>query len=781
MTRFSATTEFRPGWAERAERFVAVARAIVAFERIWPALWPATGIAGVAVAAALFGLFPLLAWPLHALVLASLVTAIALTLYFHLENFRWPSWDEGARRLERDSALDHRPVSESADQLAAGAGDPFAEELWRAHLKSRLALLPAFRLGLPHSTLPQRDRRGLRFGVLVLILFGLVVARGDSWRRLESLFTPNPGVIATLDAWIEPPAYTGQEPVYLGASAKLSVPAGSILKVRVHGADHRPSVTLDDVRFDGDNGEYAAEAKLTDSDHVRVRAAGRTIGSWRITLIADKPPTIAFAAPPAATERQALKLTFLAGDDYGITAARAIIKPHNGTGAPLIVDLPLPPHSDQPIKLTSFHDLTEHPYAGMDVDITLEAMDAAGNKTTSTTATFKLPQRLFTDPLARALIEQRQNLATQGVGARLRTVKTLDALTYAPDLFFDGKMNAYLAMRVAMRSTGTAETPADFKRVEDLLWQTALSLEHGGILTMADQLRRLQQMIMQAMAQGAPQAEIDALLQRYNELMQRYLAALAATGQKAEAPANPNAKVLGDRDIQELLKAIQALSQAGDRERAMQLLAMLQALLENVQVAGGEGQGGAGQGDQAANEAMAGLGELMGKQRLLLDKTFRQSDGNGDPKDGGAKGLSGQQGQLRGELDALKKKSGKNGGAGGPNLDKAGRYMDEAQQALGLSDFGRATTFQKYVLDELRKGGEAMAKAAGQSQPGKEGQDPMGRASAAQGKASGDLRIPDAQVLQRARDILLELRRRAGQQGRPKEELDYIDRLLKQF
>jgi hypothetical protein len=212
----------------------------------------------------------------------------------------------------------------------------------------------------------------------------------------------------------------------------------------------------------------------------------------------------------------------------------------------------------------------------------------------------------------------------------------------------------------------------------------------------------------------------------------------------------------------------------------MQLMAMLQAMLENVQVAGGEGSG-SGQGDQAANEALQGLGELMGKQRLLLDKTFRQSDGTGDPKDGGAKGLSGQQNQLRGELDALKKKFGKNRGAGGPNLDKAGRYMDDARDALALSDFGRATTLQKYVLDELRKGGEAMAKAAGQGQPGKDSQDPMGRANAAQGKASGDLHIPDTQTLRRARDILLELRRRAGQQGRPKEELDYIDRLLKQF
>jgi uncharacterized protein (TIGR02302 family) len=776
MTRSTGTTEFRPGWAERAERFIHAARAVVAFERVWPALWPATGIAGLAIAAALFGLFELMPWELHALVLACLVTAIALTLYFNLEHVSWPRWDEGARRLERDSALAHRPISEGTDQIAAGRGDAFAEALWQAHLKARLALLPAFRLKLPHSDLARRDPRALRYGVLVLILFGLVLARGDWMRRLESLFTPNPGVIATLDAWIEPPAYTGEAPVYLGDSNAVTVPAGSMLKVRVHGADHRPSVTLDDVRFAGEKGEYAAEAKLVESDHVRVRAGGHTIGSWKITLIADKPPSIAFAAPPAATERQALKLTYIAGDDYGVTTARAIIKPHNGSGAPLIVELPLPEHSAQPVKLTSFHDLTEHPYAGLEVDITLEARDAAGNVATSMPATFKLPQRLFTDPLARALIELRQALATQGFDARGRTVRTLDALTYAPDLFFEGKRTAYLAMRVAMRATAGAKTGEDLKRVQDLLWQTAIGLEHGGLLTMAEQLRRLQAMIMQAMAEGAPQPEIDALLQRYNELMQRYLAALTANGQQAQGPSDPNAKVLGDQDIQALLKAIQELSQAGDRSRAMQLLAMLQAMLENVQVAGGEGQGGSTVGDQATNQALQGLGDVMGKQRLLLDKTFRQSDGSGDPKDGGAKGLAQQQGALKGELDALKKKAGKKGGS---NLDKAGTFMQGAQQALTMGDFGRATTYQKYALDELRQAGEAIAKAAGQQ--GQAGQDPLGRASTPRGSGSGDVHIPDAQVLQRARDILMELRRRAGQQGRPKEELDYIDRLLKQF
>jgi hypothetical protein len=779
MTRFTLPTEFRPGWDNTVRRYILAARAILCFERIWPALWPATGIAGLTLAAGLFDAFTPLAWPLHALILAGLTTAIALCLYFNLETFTLPGWEEGARRLERDSALQHRPISEAGDEISAGKGDTLAEALWQAHLKARLSTLPKLRLALPRSNLAKRDPKALRFAVFLVVAAGFLAA-GKNWpERIESIFTPNPGVLASLDAWVEPPAYTGEAPVYLGREARLTVPAGSVLHLRVHGADHRPSATLSDVQFSGGKGEYAGTAKLFESDHIRVRAGGHTLGSWHITVTADKPPTIAFLGKPEATERQALKLTYAVGDDYGVTEARAIIRPHGRPGEPLIVDLQVPEHAAKPVAATSFRDLTEHPYAGLDVDITLEAVDAAGNHATSATLTFRLPQRLFTDPLARALIEQRQNLAVQGLGARTNTAQTLDALTYAPEIFFDGKAGAYLSIRSAYRSTLGATGKSDLERIEALLWHTAIGLEHGGLLTLAEQLRALQEQLMQALAQGAPQDEIDALLKRYQELMQRYLAALGQNAPQAAAPQNPNAKVLGADDLAQLMKAIEMLAQGGDREKAMQLLSMLQSLLENAQTGNGQaGQGGGG--NSAANEALRGLGDMMGRQRALLDKTFRQSQGTGDPKDGGAKGLSQQQGTLERDLEGLKGKLGKKG-AGTDDLDKAGRLMGEAGRALAQGDFPRAAAAQKGVLDALRKGAEAVAKAAGQGQQGQQGQDPLGRDTANSGHSSSDVKIPDAQVLQRARDILMELRKRAGEQGRPKEELDYIDRLLKQF
>ena len=61
--------------------------------------------------------------------------------------------------------------------------------------------------------------------------------------------------------------------------------------------------------------------------------------------------------------------------------------------------------------------------------------------------------------------------------------------------------------------------------------------------------------------------------------------------------------------------------------------------------------------------------------------------------------------------------------------------------------------------------------------------DPFGRQleEGNSGTATGDVKIPGAKELKRAREILDELRRRAGDLWRPDLELEYIERLLKRF
>lgn len=788
-------TGSRLGLTDRIERLIGLARAAIAWERGWPALWPASGILGVFAALALIGLFGRIPSELHTLFLLATLGAAGYFLYRNFESFRAPDWSEGARRLERESGLAHRPITERHDRLAVGHGDAFAEGLWRAHVKALLARHDRLRFVIPRSDLARRDPYALRFAVLLLVLAGFFVAGSDWGRRLSAGFSLAGGGVttATLDAWIDPPAYTGEAPIYLphGGNAKtIAVPEGSSLVVQVHGSRSPPQLSISPAQgrapvFAGEGETYSTKTVLRTDTTIGVRAGGVSLGQWRIQAVRDEPPSIAFAAPPSRTERDALKLAFTAGDDYGVTSARALLKPVGKAKnrKTLAIDLPLAASSAKTVTQTVYRDLTGHFYAGLEVEITLEAKDGAGHIARSNSVRYRLPARVFTNPLARALVEQRQALALDGMTGRDTAMRALDALAIAPDRFYENGKSVYLALRTAYWTLKDARGGDDIARVQALLWQTALALEQGGLSSAAEELRRLQQMISQALAQGAPQEVIDALLQRYQIALNRYLQMLAQNPPPANQAVPPGAKVLKPEDLQALLNAIQQLAQTGAREQAQQLLAMLQSLLENLHMTAGSG--GNSPQDKALSDAIQGLGDLTGKQRELLDKTFREQQGNPDPKSGGPQGLAQQQGKLHEDLNKLMQGLGQQGGTASKDLGEAGKRMGEAQGQLGQRSLDDATQAEREALDAMRKGAASLAKNLmdrnGQQGPSGS-EDPLGRQSGGRGPNLGDdVKIPDQSQLQRARSILKELRKRAEERGRPKEELDYIDRLLKQF
>jgi hypothetical protein len=129
--------------------------------------------------------------------------------------------------------------------------------------------------------------------------------------------------------------------------------------------------------------------------------------------------------------------------------------------------------------------------------------------------------------------------------------------------------------------------------------------------------------------------------------------------------------------------------------------------------------------------------------------------------------------------------------------------MEDAQGRLGQGNADGAVDSQGQALDAMRKGAQGMAQAMQQQQgmgpggrpggpgrPGRLGQqgradqgtDPLGRPL--RGRDYGDdstVKVPGEIDVQRARRILEELRRRFGEIARPQLELDYIERLLKDY
>jgi hypothetical protein len=197
-------------------------------------------------------------------------------------------------------------------------------------------------------------------------------------------------------------------------------------------------------------------------------------------------------------------------------------------------------------------------------------------------------------------------------------------------------------------------------------------------------------------------------------------------------------------------------------------------LFENLP---GEAQQGAmkGQGESGGQGSPPQAGQLeMGQQ----------PQGEGDfPK------LGERQQGLRDKLQQLIDRFRMEGGEAPDEFLGAEEAMRGAKEAIGESDLERATQQQSLALDRLRQGAQNMAQQmmeggeaqAGQG-PGNNGRDPLGRPDRSNRPDLGlSVKVPDEIDIQRAREVLDELRRRLGDPSRPSIELDYLERLIKPF
>jgi hypothetical protein len=129
-------------------------------------------------------------------------------------------------------------------------------------------------------------------------------------------------------------------------------------------------------------------------------------------------------------------------------------------------------------------------------------------------------------------------------------------------------------------------------------------------------------------------------------------------------------------------------------------------------------------------------------------------------------------------------------------LDRAGRAMDGAEQALREEDFAGALDRQAEALEALREGMRQLSEELAQQQISQFGQqgdafgrgdneanrDPLGRDAGAAGRVGTDEQLLQGDdVYRRALELIDEIRRRSSEQDRPELELEYLKRLLDRF
>lgn len=840
---------WRPGSDETSirllvHRLMTLAKLAISWERLWPALWPAVGVTGVFVALALLDALPLLPGWLHALVLLALVAAFGWAAAHGLRTLRLPTEAEAQRRLELASELSHRPLVALDDDMVTGHGDGQAEALWRTHRKRTIAALLRLRIGYPSPGLARRDPRALRVAVALALVIG-VVAGGSEWLpRLARAVTPDLTNVASVvpasyEVWVTPPDYTGIAPLLLDNETLPedgpTVPSGSVIMAQVHDGRGTPALSFGPERHvlkAVDERTWRAEVPIEATEPTQrqlVLKQGNTVlDAWPILVVPDEAPTIEFVEPPQATERMALRLEYLATDDYGLEDVMALVFRPEGEAAggeePIVVPLPLPGRGLKEARAASYSDLTAHRWAGLAVEIELQARDGPGNVGRSERFAMILPERNFTHPVAKAIIEQRKRL-TRDPSARVPVAGGIAAIAIDPEAF-DNDMVVYLALMTAKSRLMRSRAPDAVKEVQAILWDTALRVEEGNMALAERDLRNLQRQLQDALANDAPDEEIERLMEQLRDAINRFMQAMAENmmrqlEQGGELPqVDPNARMFSQMDLDEMLDRMQELAQMGAREAARQMLSQLQEMLENLQ--SGQMMGMAPPQNSQAAEMMREMEDLIRRQQSLLDRTYRSArrrEGQrGQRPQPGQRGQLGQpqpgemgqqpqpgQGEMPGadEQEALRRmlgeimrQLGEMGGEIPSGLGRAERFMRDSRQALGEGQPNAAVGPQTNAIDEMQQGAQSMMQQlmgqqgnqfglgnqfgrANQQQPN---QDPFGRTVEEGGWwDNGNIQVPDEGDLQRARQILEELRRRSSERGRPVPELEYIERLLRRF
>lgn len=797
-----------------------LAGASLVWERAVPLVWPVLAWLFLYAGITLLGAWDAVGDPWRALFALVSLTGFAVLTWRAARQFAWPDLSDIAHRLERDSGMAGRPYEAVTDQAAPLSAAEHA--LWDEHQRRERERLAALKARRPHAAWARLDPWALRIVLLLFVLSAWVLAGPQARSRLDDAFAFRPinalSQNLRIEAWIDPPAYTGRAPQFLDADAfEIEVPEGAQFVTRIAGSRRTPRLTLnqgtDRVRTDAvEIGDGVWEIRqLIERDTELTLRAGGTRTQWSVDIIPDTAPLVRLLEAPASTAQGELELRFEVIDDYGATDYALEIRPEGATDTDwdsLVLPGEQVRSAPEGNGMIGTVETARHQWAGDRVEMRLAVRDAADNTGYSGVQTRVLPERVFLDSLARAVAEQRREVMRHAgpyapliepeplyaddlppgplylydtPGRRIerapdgiqRVAVALTALTDAPEYFFDDG-TVLLGLRVVLHRLQRARHWDDAGPVAADLWAIALRAELGSLADAEAALAAAERALQEALARGADETELDALFQAYQQAMDNYLAALAREAEQGNAQAGGDVPMMDPADFEELLAALREAAELGDTAQAREALDMLSELLRNLEMQMGQGSGDGEPSDEiseALSEALEELGDVIGEQRELQDQTFGMQQENGGQPQGG----QGQGGQSQGGPQ----NSGNTPGQQGGNTPQG---LAENQQG-GTSRSAQLAERQAAIAGQLERAREGLP--GGSADPLAGAGDAMQQAEEAlrQGNLDDALEAQDDALSELrdgaeslARDLLERMAENEGGPGEGDQEQDPLGR-----
>ena len=422
-------------------------------------------------------------------------------------------------------------------------------------------------------------------------------------------------------------------------------------------------------------------------------------------------------------------------------------------------------------------------------------------------------------------------------------VSGLDTLMQSPELF-GTDFGAYLNLSAIYYLMVRGKSADMVAEAEARMWDLALHLEEGQTEESARELEAARQAARDAMeklTQEPTDANRQALEQRLKELQEAIDRHMRAMMEEAERnhealPFDPEAEHLSDKDLDRLAEEARKDLREGRTEDAREKMAQLERQLDRLKQARADRGQGNSQQRQKGRRQMGAVQDMVGREGGLLDHSEARNEQANQPRriepdqadhDPAVQRPMDQRVQqaLRRALGEMMQQFGDLTGEVPQALTDADQAMRKSGADLGSGDDKGAAAAEQKAIEALQKGAREMGRTLEQQfgrgrqqgEPGEgegfgaegsmgmmmpnrrgegpdgsplggppsradqRGRDPLGRTNQGSGLDSGDVQVPEEAERKRSQAIQEELRRRGAERERPRRELDYIDRLLRQF
>nr|CBI81479.1 conserved membrane hypothetical protein [Bartonella sp. 1-1C] len=775
-------------------------------ERIWPRLLPFFLAMSLLYSLSWFGIFNALGYWAH-LFLLWLILFIAAGSLFLLFGFRLPTIKDINDHIEQTNNLKHQPLNVQKDRLHFEDEGDITTNIWHEHQRRMAEQLYHLRIRSVYLKSASYDPMALRALFILFCVCAFSFSFGSSGGRLADAFDFRPTVDETLmrvDAWVTPPAYTGVAPIYLtqNETTQFTIPEGSEVVVRiVNGAGitvtaiseedgQKISLTKKNEQPALNNSIIRFETHLERSIYLSLSSRHKQ-QKWHLRMIKDQLPAIHWLEKPGRILSGSLELQYEMDDDYGVTNAFVEIEPffdQEKNSSPLYKapEIKLLLARGGKGKMRTVQDLSSHPWAGSEVKITLIVQDGAGQQGRSKTFIMTLPERIFANPVARAINEQRRLLALNA-SEREHVLDMISALLLRPE---NGLQNTthFLLLQSAWTRLSMAQTEDQLRDVVDYLWTIALGIEDNQLESAQQRLKQAQAALRDALQHGASAAEIERLMADLRQAVNDYIHALA---EKAPEDKDSREATLSIDTLQNKLNSIEEMAKMGSSSAAEQLLTEIEQTLDHLQIRKSHQTNEQNENQTTQmKEKIDQLGDLMRRQQEILNDTHNletdQRHRNSTPKVQ-SESLKERQNKLQSELSILKKELTAEGFESSDDLKEAEEKMNSARDAFDKQDYELSIKNQSDALEALRQGAQNMLKKM-RNMLNKEKnnqnaihsrKDPLGRplSSEIDQKQEGVIE-PKANDRMRARQILDEIRKRLSNEYISEEEKNYLERLL---